>query len=105
MGSVADRIETSSIGVEYIELNEVEYPHYHGMGNAVVYFDDDAVITGIDDIDEVEEDGAKALVDKAMICRLLPRVDAGARRGRSQPRRAAQDRAQPFERRGMGDHR
>ena len=64
--SVESRIETSSIGVEYVELNEAEYPHYHGMGNAVVYFDDDAVITGIDYIDEVEEDGAKALVDKAM---------------------------------------
>ena len=64
--SVESRIETSSIGVEYVELNEAEYPHYHGMGNAVVYFDDAAVITGIDYIDEVEEDGAKALVDKAM---------------------------------------
>jgi len=63
---VESRIVTSSIGVEYVELNEAEHPHYRGMGDAVVYFDDDAAITGIDYIHDVPEDGAKDLADKAL---------------------------------------
>jgi len=64
--SVKPRIETSSIGVEYITLTDAEAEHYRGAGDAVAYFDDDGVITGIDYIGQVPEDGAKALVNKAM---------------------------------------
>ncbi len=63
--SVEARIQTSEIGVKYIELNETEYPHYHGMGDAVVYFDNKATITGIDYIHQTPEDGAKELFAKA----------------------------------------
>jgi len=64
--SVKPRIETSSIGVEFITLTDAEAEHYRGAGDAVAYFNDDGVITGIDYIGQVPEDGAKALIDKAM---------------------------------------
>tara|TARA_R110002020_G_scaffold105365_1_gene245777 strand:- start:449 stop:799 length:351 start_codon:yes stop_codon:yes gene_type:complete len=64
--TVKSRIVTSSIGVEYLDLTEAEHPHYHGAGNAVVYFNDDAIITGIDYIHDAPEDGATALADKAL---------------------------------------
>lgn len=64
--SIESRIQTSEIGVEYVELNEDEHPYYKGVGDAVVYFDNKASITGIDYIHDAPEDGAKALADKAM---------------------------------------
>lgn len=64
--TVESRIQTSEIGVEYVELVEAEYDYYRGAGDAVVYFSDDAAITGIDYIHDAPEDGAKALADKAL---------------------------------------
>ena len=64
--SIESRIQTSEIGVEYVELVEAEYDHYRGSGDAVVYFDDNATITAIDYIHNVPEDGAKDLADKAL---------------------------------------
>ncbi len=66
MGSVVDRIETSSIGVDFITLSDAESEHYRGAGDAVAYFNDAGEITGIDYIHDVPEDGAKALADKTM---------------------------------------
>ena len=64
--SVESRIQTSEIGVEYVELVEAEYDHYRGSGDAVVYFDDNATITAIDYIHNVPENSAKDLTDKAL---------------------------------------
>jgi hypothetical protein len=64
--SVESRIETSSIGVEFITLSDAESEYYRGAGDAVAYFNDAGEITGIDYIGKVPEDGAKALADKAM---------------------------------------
>ena len=64
--SVESRIETSSIGVEFISLTDAESEYYRGAGDAVAYFNDDGASTGIDYIGKVPEDGAKALADKAL---------------------------------------
>lgn len=64
--TVKSRIVTSSIDVKYVELTEAEHPYYHGSGDAIVYFNDDAAITGIDYIHDAPEDGAQALADKAL---------------------------------------
>ena len=53
MGSVVDRIETSSIGVDFITLSDAESEHYRGAGDAVAYFNDAGEITGIDYIHDV----------------------------------------------------
>lgn len=39
-----NRIQTSPIGVEYLDLEEHEFDHYHGMGDAIAYFTADDTI-------------------------------------------------------------
>ena len=61
-----NRIETSSIGVEYIDIEESEYCHYHGMGDAIAYFTADDTIDRVVYVHDIPEDGAKAACDEAL---------------------------------------
>ena len=61
-----NRIQTSAIGVEYLDLEKHEHPHYHGMGDAIAYFAADDTIERVVYIHDIPEDGAKAACDEAM---------------------------------------
>lgn len=61
-----NRIQTSAIGVEYLDIEKHEHPHYHGMGDAIAYFAADDTIERVVYIHDIPEDGAKAACDEAM---------------------------------------
>ena len=60
------RRQTRAIGVEYLDLEKHEHPHYHGMGDAIAYFAADDTIERVVYIHDIPEDGAKAACDEAM---------------------------------------
>ena len=60
------RIQKSEIGVEFIDIEESEYGHYRGMGDAIVYFEDDDTIERVVYVHDIPEDGAKASCDDAL---------------------------------------
>ena len=65
MDKFTDRVQTSDIGVEYIDLTDAEAEHYSGAGDAIVFVDEQGMVEAIDYIHDIEEDGAKAAVQKS----------------------------------------
>ena len=61
-----NRIQTSPIGVEYLDLEDNEHPHYKGAGDAIAYFTADDTIERVQYIHDIPEDGAKAACDEAL---------------------------------------
>ena len=61
-----NRIQTSAIGVEYLDLEDHEHPHYKGAGDAIAYFTPDDIIERVQYIHDILEDGAKAACDEAL---------------------------------------
>jgi len=61
-----NRIQTSAIGIEYLDLEDHEHPHYKGAGDAIAYFTPDDTIERVQYIHDIPEDGAKAACDEAL---------------------------------------
>jgi hypothetical protein len=61
-----NRVQTSPIGVEYLDLEDHEQSHYKGAGDAIVYFTLDNIIERVQYIRDIPEGGAKAACDEAL---------------------------------------
>lgn len=62
-----NRIQTNSIGVEYIELGPSELnTMYHGAGDAIAFFAPNDTIERIVYVHDIPEDDAKAVCDEAL---------------------------------------